>query len=246
MEYRYAIASGKPGLAFIHADPDSLSARKTKRTDIGKQRLPAFRELVKQRLCKTWNTPAELGSVVSRSLIRPMRTTPGIGWVRADAVPDKSVANEIVRLRQWVEELEMLLDDAAARVPEGTEHLAQGSDLYKIFHREKYDYTNTVKGGLHIAWSDIFSRVAPLMIDEARASDLAKSIGGDIKERLGAPPGPGLEPTERSFASIIVQFRALGLIAKSQKKRSLKDRETYWNLTPYGNAMTTRLWAIGK
>jgi hypothetical protein len=40
------------------------------------------------------------------------------------------------------------------------------------------------------------------------------------------------------------QLRALGLIQKSVKKRSLKDTATCWALTPYGEHYATVLKAI--
>jgi hypothetical protein len=51
---------------------------------------------------------------------------------------------------------------------------------------------------------------------------------------------------ENDFHKIKIQLRALGLIKKSEKKRSIKDNETYWQLTPYGDTIMTRLIAIKK
>ena len=49
-----------------------------------------------------------------------------------------------------------------------------------------------------------------------------------------------------SFNTIKVQLRALGLITKSEKVRSVKDTQTYWSLTPYGDTAMTRLLAISR
>lgn len=38
----------------------------------------------------------------------------------------------------------------------------------------------------------------------------------------------------------------MGLITKSVKNRSVKDTETYWKLTPYGDEIMTRLRAIKR
>ena len=70
MEYEYAIETGKPVISFTHKNPSGISAAKTERTDDGKEKLEEFRNLVRQKMCKNWETPAELGSVVSRSLIQ--------------------------------------------------------------------------------------------------------------------------------------------------------------------------------
>ena len=46
------------------------------------------------------------------------------------------------------------------------------------------------------------------------------------------------------FQTIKVQLRAVGLISKSPRTRSVKDTGTYWSLTAYGDAVMTRLRAI--
>lgn len=39
---------------------------------------------------------------------------------------------------------------------------------------------------------------------------------------------------------------AFGLMEESPPKRSMKDAETYWRLTPYGNSVMARLRAIRR
>ena len=51
---------------------------------------------------------------------------------------------------------------------------------------------------------------------------------------------------DEDFQTIKVQLRALGLINKSEKNRSVKDIKTYWALTPYGDSVMNRLRAIEK
>jgi predicted MarR family transcription regulator len=48
------------------------------------------------------------------------------------------------------------------------------------------------------------------------------------------------------FQTVKIQLRALGLIIKSDKARSVKDVDTYWTLTPYGDEVMTRLRAIRR
>ena len=95
MEYRYAIDTGKPVIAFLHKDPESIPAKHTEKTGDGKKKLGEFRELSQQKVCKYWNTPSELGSVVSRSLIMLQKKHPGIGWVRGDQVASSEASTEI-------------------------------------------------------------------------------------------------------------------------------------------------------
>ena len=79
MEYRYALESGKPTIAFLHRDPGKITAENFESTDEGKAKLRAFRESVERKLCKYWTTPQDLGSVVSRSLIQLIKVNAGRG-----------------------------------------------------------------------------------------------------------------------------------------------------------------------
>lgn len=94
MEYRYAQDSGKPVLGFLHRDPTSLLASKCEGTDEGKAKLKTFREFLQKKMCRFWESPPDLGSQVSRSLVKLIKSHPGIGWVRANLVPDESATKE--------------------------------------------------------------------------------------------------------------------------------------------------------
>ena len=52
--------------------------------------------------------------------------------------------------------------------------------------------------------------------------------------------------SDDSFDLIKVQFRALGLICLSERKRTASDTSTYWKLTQYGDYLLTQLMAIRK
>src|SRR5437763_6584365 len=70
MEYRYALERGKPAIGFLHKDPGSLAASRSEESAEGKLKLEAFRSLVKGKMCRFWDSPADLGSQVSRSLVK--------------------------------------------------------------------------------------------------------------------------------------------------------------------------------
>ena len=81
-------------------------------------------------------------------------------------------------------------------------------------------------------------------IEAAFAKNLkARKVVKTLKEvsnvRLSKP-----DLSDQEFGIILVQFKALGLITKSARPRSVKDRLTYWALTPYGESHVTSLMAI--
>jgi Domain of unknown function (DUF4062) len=84
MEYEYAMSKQKPVIAFLHSDPGKIESAKT--DPANRERLEPFRRLAQQKMCKMWSNPKELGSVVSRSIIKLIKDRPGIGWVRANTV----------------------------------------------------------------------------------------------------------------------------------------------------------------
>jgi len=131
----------------------------------------------------------------------------------------------------------------------------------------EYDFQAfTFKGTIEaeISWDDLFSCVAPDLLHEASEKTmrdrfdtmLTEELAGDAAEAAwqqaeeqGTPRGArGAEVFIRpeDFGTVVVQFRALGLIEKSDRARSVKDTATYWTLTPLGDEHLTQLRAIRR
>jgi hypothetical protein len=262
MEYRYALEKGKPILGFVHKDPSQIVAKKSEATAEGKEKLELFREFVQTRMCRFWDSPSDLGSQVSRSLVKLVKTHPAIGWVRGDQVPSEGATSEILSLRRTIEELEKKLSSVANEAPEGAGLLAQGHDEVSLGYTFVASEDRWVHNGSSysadavLSWDDIFSSLAPLMIDEADESTMATALNALVRSK----ETPGLKKQKSlkdlnllefkvkrdDFQTVKVQLRALGLITKSTKNRSVKDTATYWTLTAYGDNQLTRLRAIRR
>ena len=263
MEYRYALEQEKPVIGFLHENPGSLRADRSEDTEAGRQKLDEFCELVKKKVCRFWDSPADLGSQVSRSLIQLMKRTPATGWVRGDLVPDESAANEILRLREKIEELEKGLEAARFEAPEEARHLSQGSATFIIhfsfsaWPSEKYAFNReTYTHEIEVTWDEIFAAIAPPMIDESSDQNFREALSTLArytalkelrnKDVFKGYTFSGFNVHNEDFQTIKVQLRALGLIIKSDRVRSVKDTKTYWTLTPYGDTIMTRLKAIPR
>ncbi|MGE5617843.1 MAG: DUF4062 domain-containing protein [Sphingomonadaceae bacterium] len=261
MEYRYALDTGKPVIGFIHKEPGALPAKRCEDSEEGRRKLALFCDLVKKKACRFWDSPEDLGGQVSRSLIRLMKDHPAIGWVRGNLVPDQSAAEELLALRRQIEHLENQLQEARLSAPEGTAILAQGLDKFAIhFSFQAYKgrridakyYTHST----YVTWDEIFAAVSPLMIDEASEAVIVQSLSilarDSSLEELRGQKGfrdytlTDFNISQDDFQTTKVQLRALGLITKSTKSRSVKDTSTYWTLTPYGDTVMTRLRAIRR
>jgi hypothetical protein len=260
MEYDYAVEKGKPVIGFVHKDPSSISVSKTEQSEEGKAKLEVFREKVKRKVCRNWATPAELASVVSRSIVKLKSSRPAIGWVRADLVPNEDATQEILRLRRKVEELETSLEKTRLQAPEGIQELSQGDETfilhysYTIRHRDESYIEETFNSTLPTTWNEIFAFISPRMID-GTAEGIMRSI---LRELIEARVTPKLIKKHKGyhlvvfnlmsedFQTIKIQLRALGLITKDEERRSMQSDMTFWYLTPYGDNMMTKLRAIKK
>ncbi|MEQ9859209.1 DUF4062 domain-containing protein [Pectobacterium versatile] len=259
MEYQYALDTGKPIIAFLHKDPDSIEKKKTEQTEEGQNKFQSFRILVQNKMCKFWETPQELGSVVSRSLIMLQRKSPGIGWVRGDLIPTQEASFEILELKKEIERLTSQLNDIRTKAPPGTEKLAQGKEKFILSYEcnSSIDYENySWSPSFESSWDEIFYHISPIMIHEASDKQLRDALNTFVVKYGGAElensdEGKGhsfrnFRIDEEDFQTIKVQLRALGLIAKNEKNRSVKDTGTYWTLTAYGDSVMNRLRAIEK
>lgn len=261
-EYRYAIETGKPAIAFLHKTPETIPVGKSESKPEAIPMLKEFRELAQKKVCKYWETPFELGSVVSRSLVRLINTHPMPGWIRADKAAASIAAEEVLRLKKTIEELQGKLEESRLSAPRGSEDLAQGEEHFPIDFkflgtsretREVFNFNHT----LEFTWNEIFEEIGPLMMDESPDENLRIGLNRMIRERaisvfqddeeMGQYGNlKNFSLTDHDEQTIKIQLRALGLIEQSKKARSIKDSRTYWRLTPYGDSVLVQLRAIGK
>lgn len=260
-EYRYASESGKPVIAFLHKNPQSIPAGKSESDPASAAKLKAFRDLAQKKVCKYWESPADLGSAVSRSIIRLISTHPMPGWIRADKAASAIAATEVLRLRKTIEELQAKLAESQFTAPKGSEELAQGEEVFPIdfkFDGTDKDHTQWIfSRRLDFSWNEIFEEIGPLMLDEVADEKIRAGLSQLVKERIlesrnNDPELKGYRSlrnflvSSRDEQTIKIQLRALGLIEQSKKARSVKDTRTFWSLTPYGDAVLVNLRAIRK
>jgi len=247
MEYEYAVSEGIPVISFINADLGKISSEKSESTDIGKEKLKEFMDLAKNKMCRFWNSPAELGSQVSRSLVKLIKAKPRIGWIKANLTTSEDANREISILRKENDELKSRLEKARTSAPTGSENLKQGDDKFELNFR--YYYSKNHNDNIEITWNNIFYLIAPLMVDEATEEDLHNELRDYLREIIDEKRKirpSNIDVNNVDFQTIKVQLIALGLIFKSDKKRSIKDSGVYWSLTPYGENVMMQLRALKK
>jgi hypothetical protein len=173
MEYEYAVSKNKPVIAFLHKDISQLTGKKLETEDPAKKKLlEEFRVLAQQKMCKYWTNKDELGSVVSRSLVQQIKIKPAVGWVRANLVADESAAQEILKLRRKVEELEKLLPEGTFVRPE-----IRSTDYFKKLV-EKYP-----RNAIQEAWACLEQAVQYAIT--THDLDLQQNFHGNISRLIG-------------------------------------------------------------
>ena len=268
-EYDYAVEKGIKVICLIHKNPDDIPVGKSETDPEMKRKLILFCEKAKNgRIVKFWEKPEELQMQTVSGLNYAIRNHPAIGFVRANLVPDESSLLEINKLRNRITELETQLSYVSNNAPEGTQELAQGDDLFEIRYtyivlpqKSTFVISFTDDSKLYSAifrtsWNVIFSKIAPLLVNEANESALQEQLNQFIfisnyddilkKRECTAKEISRLSINDTDFQTIKIQLKSLGLIIQSTKSHSVKDNATYWTLTPYGDNIMTRLIAIKR
>lgn len=262
MEFEYALETGKPIISFLPQNPEKIEAGKTDKDSDKEEKLNQFKELAKRKMIKYWENAADLGSKVSRSMIKLIKEFPSEGWVKSGSAIDEKSVHEISKLQKEISELRAELNNVATVAPKGSEKFAQGDDFVRIsynfvgiewvnYSSKRYNCNNSDE----FSWNDLFTAVAPSMINECTDYAFRKNLNTFIakystleenKEFQNFDDVENFEISKDSYDLIKVQFRALGLICLSEKKRTASDNQTYWKLTPYGDYLLTQLMAVKK
>lgn len=261
MEFEYALSKNKPIISFLHKKPEDIPVKKTDNDPEKKKKLEAFRTLAQKKLIKYWETPAELGGVVSRSMIKLIKEFPTEGWVKAGSAVDENSFKEITRLQKENDALKAKLNAVDTEPPKGSEEFAQGEDVVDIsinlnVYDNDYDESYTRRSSLQFQWNTIFSFIAPYIMNEIAESDVKDCINKlVVKHENEFIPKYKFARSEElvdvsiddeSFNLIKIQLRALGLIRLVPCEQAPNVITTYWKLTPYGDYIMTQLLAIKK
>lgn len=240
-EYEYAVEQGVPVISFVHKHPELLPAAKNEQEKLKREKLDNFKDSIKKKLCKFWDNADGLSSQVVLSLTSLIKTHPRTGWIKADEISSAEANKEILALRKENDELKVLLAKKNVDNPEGIENLQQGEDEIKFilqdtWGKSTHEITST--------WNTIISILAPLMIDECAERALRDCLSSYFRFNYNLTSGFNI--INNDFQTIKVQLIALQIIQKSERKRTAKDTDTYWTLTPYGNRLMMQLKALKK
>lgn len=246
-EFEYAIEQCIPIISFVHKYPESLPGTKIEQEQSKRDKLEEFKSCVKKKSCKFWNNADELASQVVLGLNNEIKIHPRVGWVKADEISSSEANAEILKLRKENEELKTFVN-----FKKEMENLSQGEDEIELCFYYKYK-TKSYSKGIIFTWSEIIKKISPILINGAKESVIAKLLINCAENQIVCESTHrdmheinSMKISEKDFHAVKIQLLALGIIEISNKKRSVKDTSTYWQLTPYGEKIMIQLIAIRK
>ncbi|MDQ8023858.1 MAG: DUF4062 domain-containing protein [Moraxellaceae bacterium] len=252
MEFDYAASTGKPIIAFLHQNPETLPAGNTEKTEALQKKLDAFREKAKAKHCKFWSSPEDLGGKVSRGLVQLRKRHPSPGWIPGKFAASESMLRELQELRAKLAQFELEAVLTVAAPPRDIETLAQGEDLVGVTVKLKHDSSSTRKETkLTCTWDQLLSYFGPTMLSECTDEEMMERVKlayyhAIPPEILSHNPLSGLVLPYVFEDRIRVQFQALGYIAPGEKKRAVADKARYWRLTPQGERHMLNVRAVRR
>jgi hypothetical protein len=255
-EYDHAVSKGIPVMGFVPTDPDLIPQGKTDKSDTAATKLAEFVAKVQSKMTKSYSGPEDLGGKVARSLSQLRKSHPRPGWVRGDQAITPEVRAEIAELKATIAGFEKQQAEQPADSTQSIdETFAHGTEVVElaVTHHGYYSYQNQEEQGtLEYTWDDLVELLGPFMIDEVPEPTLRDTLNQHVlRDILESGEGwathwgrESVEISDRSWGSITVQLRALGLISTGTKKRTASDKAVYWKLTPAGDQYLVTLRAI--
>lgn len=276
MEYDYASQQGKPVMAFLHGAPESLPVSDAEIEKDRRDKLEAFRAKVKaHKHVKFWTSADGLAGQVALSFNRFTRLYPATGWIRADRATSTESLQALADARAELDQLRQQVESSRVEGPGGTQDLSQGDDKVVLPINSKGEFwperspMTRVQTWVHIemTWNQILGAIGPRLLHECEETQLRSTLDEWVvanhfdrmreglaeryaEARGSLPKGRFMDLTaeidDEDFGTILVQLKVLGIIAHSDRRRSVADTGTYWTLTPYGESQVMKLRAIRK
>ena len=251
MEYEFAIEEGIPVISFVHKEPGNIPASNTEATDEGKNKLKNFIELVEKKMCQFWTSPEDLGSKVSRSLVKLIKAKPRIGWIKATQASSSEANKKILDLKLENDKLKDEMEKLKTASASPCGNFQQGEDYYTISYTlyGPNDDGDDVPETYKMTWNELFEYILPEMIDPVGDSEIDNILCSFLQyisslkysnvpiEELAA------EISNSDFKKIKIQMLALGILHPVKNRL---QTGTKWKLSEYGYNLMIKLIALKK
>lgn len=247
MEFDYAVKRGIHVIALIHGAPDNIPAGKSELNQEARNKLDAFREKVcKDRLIKKWTTSGELPGLVALSLTRAIKAYPAVGWVRANAVSNTELLEQINELRKRNDELNRELNSRPKVQRSVIENLAKFDEyielkgIYKTAYKG-YEYDWKAK----VTWNQIIAFIGPHLLKHVNEDSVNSQLAKTIIKQMNINNKPYTHKVEEeTFQTIKIQLMAFGWVEIKPLTTVSNSIALFWILTESGKTQMLRLRTV--
>lgn len=248
MEFDYAVEEGIHVIALVHGEPDTIPAGKTEMESKARAKLEGFREKVcKDRLIKKWTEAGELPGLVALSLPKAIKAYPATGWVRADAVSNTMLLEEINELRKRNEEMSTQLQNLHRTAAFDIEGLAQGDDQIQLGGSYKIKGLSNIKQwDAKVSWNQVIGFIGPHLLMNVHESSVNLMLAKSILKSQGKDSDDMFSHNieEELFQTVKVQLMALGWIDLQALTTVSKTIALFWRLTDAGKAQMLHVRSV--
>jgi hypothetical protein len=243
-EFDYALEKGIPVLAFPHANPDSLPENQRELEPSAQAKLARFRAKVcKGRMVKEWNTPSDLPTGVTLSLLQTIQTRPRPGWTRSPAQDPTELLAQINDLRLRNEKLAQALRAIEVNQAFRAE-LAPLNGTFLL--TGTYGGTNyaEISWKAEMTWEEMLGVIGPSLLtwtnEDTVSSLLARAA---LMKTKGSAPYPH-KLDDQPLDTVKIQLIALDLIVVQQLPTVMKVPAMFWSVTPKGRAVVLKIRSV--
>lgn len=237
-EYDYAVLSGVPVLGFIIEESAVWPGDRMEDDPAKKLRLDAFKEKLRQKPVGSWSSADDLHGKFSIALMKQMTSNPRTGWARASDVAGPQVMVELSRLSSENANLRAALSDEVRKAEE--EVAVARKKTIRALLINKVETAVWYNGGT--GWEDesevtllqVFNIIAPELMVEISITRCALFVAFIIRKDRDRK---ALKVPLNYLKLWLSDLMTLGLVAPSDKRHPVADKEEYWTLTDEGKEL---------
>jgi hypothetical protein len=135
-------------------------------------------------LVKFWSRPQDLPGLVALSLPKTIKTSPAVGWVRANTVASEQILIELNELRKENAALRTQIAEMPTAQRIKVEGLAGLDENFRI-NGSYQSRGQTIAWTSTATWRDIFSFIAPYLMKNPNDATVKFSLRNALLERDG-------------------------------------------------------------
>ena len=180
------------------------------------------------------------------SLPKTIKTYPAIGWVRGNHAASADLHEELNAVRKENAALKELLAEVTSSKSDVIEDLA-GLDESFTIHGVLFEYDMDERSLWEhsMTFGEIFAVLSPYVLEHSANDALESALTRAVFQKTGRTYDSAWTD-DQDMKTIILQFKALGLIERHQVKVNNSNQVAVWRLTPRGEQVMTDLRIIRK